>query len=201
MPSRPKAIVVDANILSTLARVEEVKLLFALFPKAEIVVTPAVQSETMAGAYQGFSFLEEVASLIESGHLKLETLTTSELTAKHRCPATLGEGEAESIALCQSRGWTLLTNDKRARNFAESVRLTVYDPRGLLRALWRYGIRSKKQVRRLADRMEAAENMVITNKEAIFKSNYSAAFRRLSRRANRPVLVGLGASQVPTPAV
>jgi predicted nucleic acid-binding protein len=108
-------------------------------------------------------------SLIESGRLRLEALTKNELLAKHRFPATLGEGEAESIALCQSRGWTLLTNDKRARNFAESGGLTVYDLRGLLRALWRYGIRSKKQVRRLTDRMEAAENMVIKNKEAIFK--------------------------------
>jgi predicted nucleic acid-binding protein len=169
LPHRTEAIVADVNILSTFARVGEVKLLFALFPKAEIVVTPAVQFEIMAGVHQGFSFLEEVVSLIESGHLRLEALTKHELLEKQRIPATLGEGEAESIVLCQSRGWTLLMNDRRARNFAESVGLTVYDLRGLLRALWRYGIRSKKQVRQLADRMEAAENMVIKNKEALFK--------------------------------
>lgn len=163
------AIVADVNILSTFARVGEVKLLFSLFPNTEIVVTPAVQSEITAGVHQGLSFLEELVKFIESGHLRLEALTPDEILARHRLPATLGEGEAESIVLCQNRGWTLLTNDRRARHYAESVGVTVYDLRGLLRALWRYGIRSKKQVRLLANRMEAVENMVIKNKEAIFK--------------------------------
>jgi predicted nucleic acid-binding protein len=169
LPRRPEAIVVDANILSTFARVGESELLFALFPKTALTVTPAVQFEITAGVHQGFSFLGTVVGLIESGRLRLGPLTRPELSAKQRMPQTLGEGEAESIALCQSRGWTLLTNDRRARSFAETLGLTVYDLRGLLRALWRYRICSKKRVRQLADRMEAAENMVIKNKEAIFK--------------------------------
>jgi predicted nucleic acid-binding protein len=135
-----------------------------------MVVPPAVQSEILTGASQRLTFLEELVNAIESGRLTLEALTPKELLARHRLPPVLGEGEAESITLCQSRGWTLLTNDKRARNFAETLGLTVYDLRGLLRALWRYGIRSKQQVRRLAERMEIAENMVIKNKEAIFKT-------------------------------
>jgi len=45
----------------------------------------------------------------------------------------------------------------------------AYDLAGLLRASWESGLKSKRFVRQLADRMEAAEGMVIKNKEAIFR--------------------------------
>src|SRR5262249_19742925 len=91
------------------------------------------------------------------------------ITAKQSLPASFGPGDAECVILCQTRGDTLLTNDRRVRNFCRTEGIDVFDLPQLLRALWENGILSKQRVRRLADEMEVAEHMVIRNKEAIFQ--------------------------------
>ncbi|MBC8230788.1 hypothetical protein H8E77_14660 [bacterium] len=84
-------------------------------------------------------------------------------------PDSFGDGERECVAVYQTRGWTFLTNDKRARNYCQQTSVEAYDLAGLLRALWESGLKSKRFVRQLADRMEAAEEMIINNKEVIFR--------------------------------
>ena len=39
----------------------------------------------------------------------------------------------------------------------------------ILRALWRFGVLTKKEVRELVDVMEQEDNMVIKNKDMIFE--------------------------------
>lgn len=63
----------------------------------------------------------------------------------------------------------LLTNNRRVRNFCREQGLTVFDLPRLLRASWENGVLSRNRVRRLADQTEAAENLVIRNKSAIFE--------------------------------
>lgn len=110
-------ILADNNILSTFGRVDALELLFALFRTAELGVTPAVRSEVLEAIAQGCLWLEEVVKLFDKGRLQLIAPTTDEILTMPTSPDSLGEGERESIAVCQARGWAFLTNDKRARNF------------------------------------------------------------------------------------
>lgn len=85
-----------------------------------------------------------------------------------RLPTSLNAGEAESIALCKSRGAAFVTNDRRARNFCLSEGLEVFDLIDVLRSLWKLSVCSKRQVHRLVTDIETKEGMVIKRKEEIF---------------------------------
>lgn len=162
-------ILVDNNILSTFARVGQFELLFQLFPKDNLSIPPAVYDEMMDAIRLGCSFLESILETTQNRRLQIVPLTPDEVTAKQNLSLSFGAGDAECIIICQRRGDTLLTNDRRVRNFCIAEGIEVFDLPQLLRALWENGILSKRRVRRLADEMEVAENMVIKNKDAIFK--------------------------------
>jgi len=152
-------IVVDSNILSTFARVNALDELFRLFPREQLALTPAVRSEILDAIERGCDWLRGVLTLVESGRLQLVALTRDELLATSTLPDSLGPGEKETVAMCQARTWVLLTNDKRARNYSQEIGVEVYGLAGLLRTLWESGLRSKRFVRGLADRMESASRI------------------------------------------
>ena len=59
-------------------------MLFALFAKDELGVTPAVYAELVAGTRDGRQFLRAALELIENGKLKLVTLTAQEVVQQLR---------------------------------------------------------------------------------------------------------------------
>jgi len=162
-------ILIDNNILSTFARVGAMDLLFTLFSRQRLGLTSAIRSKVLDAIQHGCAWLQDTVELMETGQLQLVALTPEELATTPILPDSLGDGERECIAVCQGRGWPFLTNDKRARNYCQQVGVEVYDLAGLLRTLWESGLKSKRLVRQLVDRMEVAEGMVIKNKEAIFR--------------------------------
>ncbi len=162
-------ILVDNNILSTFARVGELKLVFGLFLRSKLGVTPAVLAEMDQALAQSCHWLEEVKRLLGSGLLELAAPRAEEILVADSLPVSLGPGERESIAICQIRLWTFLTNDRRARNYCRQAGVRVYNLADLLAAIWRGGLRSHQFVQELCGRMEAAEGMTIPNKDSIFR--------------------------------
>ena len=173
-------ILVDNNILSTFARVGQLELLFRLFPKDSLGVPPAVHDELIEAVRLCCHFLEQAAELVDQGRLDIIPLTANEIAGKPKLPASFGAGDADCVIIAQQRKTPLLTNDRRVRNFCREQGLTVFDLPQLLRALWENGLVSRNRVRRLADEMEAGENMVIRNKDAIFE------LRPKRKRKGRP---------------
>jgi predicted nucleic acid-binding protein len=163
-------ILLDTSVLSTLARVNELDLVWELFPKNSIAVAPAVFREVMQAVAQGRSWLEQIPKLVESGRLQLAMPTAAEVLAAEAFPDSLGLGEREAIALCKAHDWVFLTNDRRARNFCAEIRVEASDVAGVMRLLWTTGVRSQKFVRRLLARMEQAEGLRFKNKDMIFKA-------------------------------
>lgn len=161
-------ILVDTNILGTLARVERLELLLDLFGQDEIGVCPAVYAELLAGTREGRKFLQPAVDLVEKGRIKLVALTAEEILGRQKLPSSLDSGEAESITVCQTRGAAVLTNDRRARNFCLDEGLEVFDLIDMLRALWKLRVCSKQQVRQLVNDIEHREGMVIKHKDRIF---------------------------------
>lgn len=162
-------ILLDNNILSTFARVGQLELLFRLFPRDTLGVAPAVHDEFMRAISLGCHFLEPAAELINQGRLHIVPLTAREIAAKPGLPTSFGAGDADCVIIAHQRKFPVLTNDRRVRNFCREQGLAVFDLPQLLRALWENGVLSHGRVRRLTDEMEAAENMVIRNKDAIFE--------------------------------
>jgi predicted nucleic acid-binding protein len=161
-------ILVDTNILGTLARVERLGLLRDLFGQDEIGVCAAVYAELLAGTREGREFLQAAVQLVEDGSIKLVPLTADEIVVRQKLPSSLDSGEAESIALCQTRGAAFLTNDRRARNFCLAEGVEVFDLIDLLRALWKLRVCSKRQVRQLVNEIETREGVVFKHTERIF---------------------------------
>ena len=162
-------ILLDTSILSTFARADGLDLLWELFPRTEIGITPAVFREVVAAVSQGRRWLERIPFLVSEGRLKLTTPSASEILASEALPDSLGLGEREGIAFCKAHGWTFLTNDRRARTFCAEIGVEAFDVAGLLRLLWTKNVRSKGFIRSLLQRMEQLEGLVVKNKDRIFK--------------------------------
>ena len=160
-------ILVDTNILGTLARVERLELLLDLFGQDEIGVCQAVYAELLAGTREGREFLQPAVNLVEEGRIKLVALTADEILGRQKLPSSLDSGEAESITVCQTRGAALLTNDRRARNFCLDEGIEVFDLIDMLRALWKLRVCSKQEVSQLVSDIERREGMVIKHQERI----------------------------------
>lgn len=161
-------VLVDINILSTFARVGEMRLLWKLFPGESLGVTPTTCQETLEAVRLGCGFLQESMELIRSGKLQLVSPSVEEVVAQEALPGAFSLADKECLTLSQSRGYALLTNDRRLRNFCREQGVAVYDLPQLLRALWRKKIVSKKRVHQILERMEQAEGIVVKNREAIF---------------------------------
>jgi predicted nucleic acid-binding protein len=161
---------VDTNIVSTFARVGALALLGKVVDEARLHVTQATYRELRKAVDSGCDFLEPILSAIDSGGaLALIALTETEILSVKDLPPSLGAGEAESLAVCLNRpGTRLLTNDKRARNYAREHAIPCLDLPTCLRALWVRKVVAKKDVRKLLRRIETEQGMVIKNKERIF---------------------------------
>lgn len=161
-------IVLDTSILSTFALINQLDLLFALFPKDEAGIPSAVYAELVVGVREGRQFLNSAVELMEKGRLKLWALTAEEVVRRLDLPESLGDGEAESIVLCQSRGAAFVTNDRRARNFCLAEGVEVFDLLDLLRSFWKLGVCSRREVHQMVAGIEAKEGLVIKHKERVF---------------------------------
>ncbi len=136
-------ILVDNNILSTFCRVGQLALLFRIFPKDTLGISPAVYDEAVEAIRLGCAFLEVVPRMVSEGQLQIIPLTSEEISAKHSLPRSFGAGDAESVIICRTRQDTLLTNDRRVRNYCRAEAIPVFDLPQLLRALWENGVVSK----------------------------------------------------------
>ena len=164
-------IVVDTNIISTFARVGALERVRQLVKAERLYVTPATFHELRRAVEAGCDFLAPALASIQAGtELDLVALHREEVLAAKDLPASLGAGEAESIAVCLNRpGTQLLTNDKRARNYCRERSIACLDIPEILRALWVRQVLSKTQVRDLLRQIETEEGLVIRNKDEIFK--------------------------------
>jgi len=95
-------------------------------------ICPAVKAESMFFEFEveGKLNREEVDldSHIASGTLTLAQVQDVEETSLYvKYAANLDDGEAMSMAIAAKRGWTLMTDDRRARKIAVNEGITIID--------------------------------------------------------------------------
>jgi predicted nucleic acid-binding protein len=76
--------------------------------------------------------------------------------------SSLGKGELEAIAYCQTEKCAFATNDMKAREFAKSVGVSVISLQAILRALWKKRISSKTGIKQILERIREADNLAVS---------------------------------------
>jgi predicted nucleic acid-binding protein len=125
-------VVVDNTVLSNFAHVERPALLQQVF--ADLATTPAAMTELAVGEQLGR------LPVVDWAWLSIVTLTPDEETQANALNETLGQGEAECIAVAKERDGLILTDDRDARKVARSLDVPVSGTLGALMNLVRQGI-------------------------------------------------------------
>lgn len=162
-------IIIDTNILSTLAKTEKTGLLFEVFKSEKIAIVPAVHEELRNGLKRGYFLLGEIMNLVNRKKIELLPLIEEEIMLKSELPASLDEGERECVAVCKLRRFSLLTNEKSVKNFCNREEINYMDLPDLLRTLWQSELLSKDEVGKLVKEIEAKDNITFKSIDEIFE--------------------------------
>jgi predicted nucleic acid-binding protein len=103
-----RIVVTDANVIINLNHAGYLGLLGAL-PRYEFVVPEDVVSEVSDPVQR-----EALEAAINAGRVRRETITApAELTRYAQLRKVVGKGEAACLALAESRGWLIASDEKR----------------------------------------------------------------------------------------
>lgn len=115
-------VISDASPLIALAKIRRLRLLEELY--GQVAIGPVVKSEAVdQGREIGASGVEQLETVLRTGWLRVVELTARErrLSGTVLESTGLDLGEAESIALAQSRQAMLIADEKKARAVAEAL--------------------------------------------------------------------------------
>jgi predicted nucleic acid-binding protein len=160
-------ILLDNNILSILSKVNRLDLLFSVLGD-DLVVSLNVLRELEAGVQAGHQVLQPALDLIRQGRITIVKLTSKERQWLPRIPFGPETGEADSLAYCLEHGMLFLTNDERAYRRGKALGANCVLLRAFLRSMWKDGIVSQSEVRRLITDLENQAGMVVKYQEEIF---------------------------------
>lgn len=140
-------VVVDNNILSSLAKAKNLKLLFLFFDQVE--TTPGVIEELRDEKIQGYEFVGRIHEIktfeetTEKRWLSVLSLTREENKKKEEIldlEQSLGATDVECLVVAEKRDKILLTDDTYLGREAKSRNIEAYDLESFLEASVRIGI-------------------------------------------------------------
>lgn len=152
-------ILADTDILSALAKIGRLPLLFSLFQISELHVTPGVFEELTHSFNLGRQYAKEVFALLTAGQIQIAYLTPDKAALRDSLPATLGTGERESIAVARAREGTVLSNESRVAHYCRQYGIPCLRLPDILRALWVEGVVSKEEVQDIVRDVQAKDRM------------------------------------------
>ena len=159
-------VVFDTDILSMFAKIDAIYLLKRLFNE-KVVITSKIRDEISVPLEYGYTFPLKVISTIRTVPLTNHVL---EEYVRLQENLSLGKGELEAIAYCKTEKCIFATNDIKAREFAKSEGVFVISLQAILRALWKKKISSKKETKRILERIKEADSLAVSRdvEKAIF---------------------------------
>lgn len=141
-----RAVLLDANVLSRLARVHQTDVLPEVFPGG-CYLAPAIYHEVEAGLEAGVAYLEAVIALVGRGRLRILSIEEEDRDYIASLPRKLGLGEAEGITLCRRLDMVFVTHDREAANFCDRAGVRCLHFRTLVDALQKRGLLTPEQAR------------------------------------------------------
>lgn len=160
------SIVCDTDVLSAFSKIDRLELLSELFPKHNIVTSNGVYEELAFIKQAGYDFVNSITDFVE-----IISMNSKEQDEYHSflSSTNLGKGELQCISICIFRKFPFITNDRKAKRFAEKNNVTAWDIPDILKALWKTGLKTKEEVKDIMNDLEIKDMMVISNKEKILK--------------------------------
>lgn len=152
-------ILVDTDVLSALAKVDRLPLLFVLFQISRFTITPGVLAELTRSLAMGRQYAEEVFVLIGDGRIQVVSLTLEETTFRDMLPDTLGAGEGESIAVAKERKGMVISNESRVAHYCHQLEILCVRLPDILRALWVERVVSKQEVQTMIGNLQVKDRM------------------------------------------
>lgn len=132
---------VDNNVLSSFAKIDQLDLLDQFFE--EVSTTPSVLDELHKDDVAGFTFVERIDAIksYEDGWLRIVSPSEREIELTDRIlDASLSYTDAECIAVAETRGEPLVTDDGHAGELASQRGVDVWDLKLLVAGLVRQGL-------------------------------------------------------------
>jgi len=124
-------IVVDATVLSNLARTNQMSLLEKLY--GQIIMPSQVHEEILKGITAGYDFLEEADKIVEADWVKLAMLENEKERVLFRSLLDIvGYGEAAGIAIAKERDLVFFSDDRKARRVAQDQGVKISGTLGML---------------------------------------------------------------------
>lgn len=163
-------ILVDTDILSSMAKAARVSLFFILLQTSTLCITPGVFGELEHSFELERQYAKDVFAFITSGQIQLVYLTPDEAKFRDALPITLGIGERESIAVARKREGIVLSNESRVAHCCRHHEIPCLRLPDILRALWVEGIISKLEVQDIINDLQVKDRMQFKQStlEAIF---------------------------------
>lgn len=128
MTAAPKAAtVLNTTVLSNFAHVDDVELLLEL---PRLVTVDAVETELEAGA-ETHAYLERALAVLGDG-VPVVTPTTPATAIEEELLESLDPGEAQALAVAETAGGLLVTDDGDARSIAKARRVDLTGSIGIL---------------------------------------------------------------------
>jgi predicted nucleic acid-binding protein len=160
----------DTDILSALAKVDRLPLLFALFRVTRLQIVPGVFKEIAHSVTLGRTYATEILSLISTAQLEVISLTPEEALFCDALSSSLGAGERESIAIARGRNGTVLSNESRVSHYCRQYQIPCVRLPAILRALWVEGVTSKHDIHAIIAALQSKDKMQFKNStlDAIF---------------------------------
>jgi predicted nucleic acid-binding protein len=152
-------ILIDTDLLSAMAKVARLPLLFTLLQATRLHLTPGVFGELTHSFNLQRQYAVDVFTLLTAGQFQLVYLTPEEARLRDSLPATLGVGERESIAIARARGGVALSNESRVAYCCQQYRVPCLRLPDILRALWREGIVSRQEVQDIVRDLQVKDRM------------------------------------------
>jgi predicted nucleic acid-binding protein len=152
----------DTDVLSVLAKVGRLSLLFPLFRVTRLQIVPEVFKEIAYSVALGRPYGTEILSLIATAQIEVIALTQEEAHFCETLPSSLGVGERESIAIAHERKGAVLSNESRVAHYGRQYQIPCLRLPDILRALWTEGIASKHEVQRIVADLQNKDKMQFT---------------------------------------
>jgi predicted nucleic acid-binding protein len=121
-------VVVDNNILSSLAKIDRLDWLPQVFDT--VMTTPSVLDELHRDAVAGYAFVDRIDTVkaYNDGWLRIATPTEAEIERTETIlDVSLSFTDAECIAVAATRDTRLLTDDRHVGEIASQHAVTVWD--------------------------------------------------------------------------
>lgn len=160
-------IICDTDIVSSLAKVEELGLLDEIFPRFNFYISLAVYEELDNAREMGYNFPEkifkkfQIVSMVEDEVKRYRR----QISGKRK----LDRGEIQSMVIAQSRNWIFLTNDKVARVESKERSIKTYNLAEILRASFLAGLRSEEELKGLIKSLEERDNFAFSNETNLYE--------------------------------